>query len=175
MLLLSLASMVRTMKELSMDLSCKDTLSLSLKLLQKKRLVRERKCWCDTNFTLDELFHISSSHVVRTSVTMANAGVAPFYYPLTLNAKAVDANSGSVISSKSIVVPIANQLDQIAFVYDFDLTVQTKTSVQFSIWLNSSHLVGNQTIVFAISNASASGFIQLPTFPIGPCTSSNIV
>ena len=109
---------------------------------------------------------------MRISATMANAGVAPFYYPLTFNVKAVDTNSGSMISSKSIVVPIANQLDQIAFIYDFDLTVETNTSVQFSIWLNSSHLVGNQTIVFAIANASDSGFIQLPIFFIGPCTSS---
>lgn len=109
--------------------------------------------------------------MVRISVTMVNAGVAPFYYPLTLNAKAVDANNGSLISSKSIVVPISKQLDQISYIYDFDLIVQTNTNVQFSIWLNSSHLVGSQAIVFAISNASTSGFIQLPTFSIEPCTS----
>lgn len=100
---------------------------------------------------------------------MANMGVAPFYYPLTLNAKAVDATTKALISSKSISVTIANQLDQKSFIYNFDLTVETNTNVQFSTWLNSSHLVGNQTIVFAISDANTSGVIELPVLPIGPC------
>jgi hypothetical protein len=100
---------------------------------------------------------------------MVNVGIAPFYYPLTLNTKAVDATTKALISSKSIFVPIANQLDQRSFIYNFDLTVETNTNVQFSTWLNSSHLVGNQTIVFAISGASASGVIELPVLPIGPC------
>jgi hypothetical protein len=100
---------------------------------------------------------------------MSNVGIAPFYYPLTLNAKAVDATTGSLISSKSIPVPIENQLDQRSFVYYFDMVIETNTSVQFSTWLNSSNLVGNQRIVFAISGASASGIIQLPAVFIGPC------
>lgn len=103
---------------------------------------------------------------------MSNAGVAPFYYPLSLNAKTVNTKTGALISTKSTVVPIFNQLDQRSFVYNFNMTVETDTNVQFSIWLNSTHLVGNQAIVFAVSNASASGIIQLPTFSIAPCTSS---
>jgi hypothetical protein len=104
---------------------------------------------------------------------MSNAGIAPFYYLLTLNAKAVDATTGSPISTKSISVPISNQLDQNSFVYYFDMAVETSTSIQFSTWLNSSHLVGNQTIVFAISGASASGVIQLPPVSIGSCTTQS--
>jgi hypothetical protein len=100
---------------------------------------------------------------------MSNVGIAPFYYPLTLNAKAVDATTGSTISSKSISVPILNQIDKHSFVYYFDMTVETNTNIEFSTWLNSSHLVGNQTIVFSILGASASGVIQLPTIFIEPC------
>jgi hypothetical protein len=100
---------------------------------------------------------------------MANVGIAPFYYPLTLNTKAVDATTGSTVSSKSISVPIANQIDHNSFVYNFYMTVETNTSIQFSTWLNSSHLVGNQTIVFAILGASTSGVIQLPPIFIEPC------
>lgn len=114
-------------------------------------------------------FLFSSSHVVQIGITMSNVGIAPFYYPLTLNVKAVDASTGSLISSKSVPVPIANQLDQNVFIYNFDMTVQSNTNVQFSTWLNSSHLVGNQTIVFAISGANTSGLIQLPTISIEPC------
>ena len=117
------------------------------------------------------LIHFSS-HIVSIGITMSNAGVAPFYYPLTLNAKAVDTKSGAAVSSKSTVVPILNQLDQRSFVYNLNMTVETDTNVQFSVWLNSTHFVGNQTIVFAIYNASASGIIELPTFSIVPCTSS---
>jgi hypothetical protein len=106
---------------------------------------------------------------VRIGVTMSNVGVAPFYYPLTLNANAVDTTTGSLISSKSISVPISNQLDQSYFVYYFDMAVQTSTNIQFSTWLNSPNLVGNQAIVFAISGASTSGIIQLPTMSIGTC------
>ncbi|CAF4056964.1 unnamed protein product [Rotaria magnacalcarata] len=51
------------------------------------------------------------------------------------------------------------------------MTVQSNTNIQFSTWLNSSHLVGNQVIVFAVSGASASGIIQLPTVSIGSCLS----
>jgi hypothetical protein len=100
---------------------------------------------------------------------MANMGIAPFYYPLTLNAKAVDNTTRAIISSKSISVPIANQLDQRSFIYNFDLTVETNTHIRFSTWLNSSHLVGNQNIVFASSGATVAGAIQLPILPIGPC------
>jgi hypothetical protein len=106
-------------------------------------------------------------------VTMSNVGVAPFYYPLTLNAKAVDVNTGCTISSKSISVPILNQLDQSYFVYYFDMAVQTNANIQFSTWLNSSQLVGNQTIVFAISGANASGIIQLPALSVGSCATQS--
>ncbi|CAF1557858.1 unnamed protein product, partial [Adineta ricciae] len=68
-----------------------------------------------------------------------------------------------------ISVPISNQLDQVSFVYSFDVTVQTYANIQFSIWLNSPYLVGNQTIVFAISGANTSGIIELATIPIEPC------
>jgi hypothetical protein len=100
---------------------------------------------------------------------MVNVGIAPFYYPLTLNAKAVNADTGSLISSTSIPVPIQNQIDQHVFIYNFDMMVQTNTTVKFSAWLNSSHLLGNQAIVFAIQDASASGIIQLPPIFIEPC------
>lgn len=116
-------------------------------------------------------FFFSSSHVVRINVTMSNFGVAPFYYPLTLNAKAADVTTGSTVSSKSIAVPIENQIDKRSFIYNFDMMVETNTTIQFSTWLNSSNLVGNQTIVFAISGASASGIIKLPSLFIEPCTS----
>lgn len=170
---LNQATTVQIMQELSMDRSCRATLSLSLELLQKKLLALERKYMPVISAIRCHIILIHfSSHIVSIGVTMSNAGVAPFYYPLTLNAKAVDTKTGAVVSSKSTVVPILNQLDQHSFVYDFNITVKTDTNVQFSIWLNSTHLVGNQTIVFAISNASASGVIQLPTFPIAPCTSS---
>jgi len=104
---------------------------------------------------------------------MSNFGVAPFYYPLTLNAKAVDVTTGSTVSSKSISVPIENQIDKRSFVYNFDMTVETNTNIQFSTWLNSSNLVGNQTIVFAISGASASGIIKLPSIFIEPCATQS--
>jgi hypothetical protein len=104
---------------------------------------------------------------------MSNFGVAPFYYPLTLNAKAVDVTTGSTVSSKSISVPIENQIDKRSFVYNFDMMVETNTNIQFSTWLNSSNLVGNQTIVFAISGASASGVIKLPPIFIEPCVTQS--
>jgi hypothetical protein len=104
---------------------------------------------------------------------MSNVGIAPFYYPLTLNTKAADATTGSLILSKSISVPISNQLDQSSYVYYFDMAVATNTNVQFSTWLNSLHLVGNQTIVFAISGASASGIIELPAMSIGSCATQS--
>jgi hypothetical protein len=100
---------------------------------------------------------------------MSNVGLAPFYYPLTLNTKGIDADTGSVIAFESISVPMEKQLDQEIFVYYFDMMIQSNTNVQFSVWLDSSHLVGNQSIVFAISNASTTGFIQLPTVFIGNC------
>ncbi len=104
---------------------------------------------------------------------MSNVGVAPFYYPLTLNVNAIDANTRSLISTKSISVPISNQLDQSSFVYYFDIAVKTNTNIQFSTWLSSSRLVGNQAIVFAISGASASGIIQLPAVSIGSCATQS--
>ena len=100
---------------------------------------------------------------------MSNVGLAPFYYPLTLNTKGIDADTGSTIASESISIPIEKQLDQEIFVYYFDMMIKSNTNVQFSVWLNSSHLVGNQSIVFAISNASTTGFIRLPTVFIGNC------
>lgn len=100
---------------------------------------------------------------------MSNVGLAPFYYPLSLNTKSIDVNTGSVIASESIPVPIEQQLDQQIFLYCFDMMIQSNTSVQFSVWLDSPHLVGNQSIVFAIANASITGFIQLPTVFIGNC------
>ncbi|CAF0757386.1 unnamed protein product [Adineta steineri] len=53
------------------------------------------------------------------------------------------------------------------------MMVNTNTTIQFSTWLSSPHLVGNQTIVFAISGASASGVIQLPAISIGSCATRN--
>ena len=107
-------------------------------------------------------FFFSSSHVVRVGVTMSNLGVAPFYYPLTLNVKAVDTTTGSSTLSKTISVPIANQLNNSSFVYCFNMAVQNNANIQFSIWLNSINLVGSQTIVFAISGTSASGVYSAP-------------
>ena len=104
---------------------------------------------------------------------MSNTGVAPFYYPLTLNAKAVNSITQSLILTKSVTVPLANQLDQNSYIYDLDMKIEANTNVQFSIWLDSSNLVGNQKIVFAISNASSSGIIQLPIMFIRSCDSQN--
>ena len=42
---------------------------------------------------------------------MSNAGIAPFYYPLTLNAKGIDTNTESLIALQSLLVPMDNQLD----------------------------------------------------------------
>ncbi len=100
---------------------------------------------------------------------MSNVGLAPFYYPLTLNAKGIDVDTGSVIAFESISVPIEKQLDQEIFLYYFYMMIQSNTNVQFYVWLDSSHLVGNQSIVFAISNASTTGSIQLPTVFIRNC------
>ena len=100
---------------------------------------------------------------------MSNVGLAPFYYPLTLNTKGIDADTGSVVAFESVSVPIEKQLDQEIFVYYFDMMIQSNTKVQFSVWQDSSHLVGNQSIVFAISDASTTGFIELPTVFIGNC------
>lgn len=100
---------------------------------------------------------------------MSNVGLAPFYYPLTLNTEGIDADTESLIAFESIPVPIEKELDQEIFVYYLRMMIQSNTNVQFSIWLNSSHLVGNQSIVFALSNASTTGFIQLPTVFIGNC------
>ncbi len=74
-----------------------------------------------------------------------------------------------MISSKSIPVPIVNQIDHRSFIYDFDMKVESNTRIQFSTWLNSSHLVGNQTIVFAILSASNSEIIQVSPIFIEPC------
>jgi len=60
-------------------------------------------------------------------------------------------------------------LDQEIFVYNFDMIIKSNINVQFSVWLNSSHLVGNQSIIFAIENASSTGIIQLSTVFIGSC------
>lgn len=100
---------------------------------------------------------------------MSNAGIAPFYYPLTLNAKGIDTNTESLIALQSLLVPMNNQLDQEIFVYNFDMIIKSNTNVQFSVWLNSSHLVGNQSIIFGIENASSTGIIQLSTVFIGSC------
>ncbi|CAF0751841.1 unnamed protein product [Adineta steineri] len=127
-----------------------------------------------SEITAKEITCSGTSHVVRVGVTMSNVGVAPFYYLLMLNTKAVDTTTGSSISSKSISVPIVNQLDQKAFVYYFDMMVNTNTTIQFSTWLSSPHLVGNQTIVFAISGASATGVIQLPAISIGSCATLSV-
>lgn len=152
-----------------MDLSCKDIHSMYLKLLQKKHLVQERKFYLKHPSYNNDHFALFRSYVVRVGVTMTNAGVAPFYYPLTLNAKAVDTNTRSIITSKSISVPIVNQLDQLSFIYYFDMAVQVNSIIQFSIWLNSTVLIRNQAIVFSIMGASVSGVIQLPPISIGSC------
>ncbi|CAF1493975.1 unnamed protein product [Adineta ricciae] len=127
-----------------------------------------------SQIAVSEITCSALSHVMRISVTMSNVGVAPFYYPLTLNVKAADSTNKSAAIYKSISVPISNQLDQFSFVYSFDVTVQTYANIQFSIWLNSPYLVGNQTIVFAISGANTSGIIELPAVPIEPCGTQSV-
>ncbi|CAF1110178.1 unnamed protein product [Adineta ricciae] len=122
-----------------------------------------------SRITATEMTCSGLSHVMRIAITMSNAGIAPFYYPLILNVKAVDTTSSSPDVYKSISVPISNQLDQISFVYSFDIAVQTNGVIQFSIWLSSPNLVGSQAIVFAVSGANTSGIIQLPTVSIGSC------
>ncbi|CAF0984312.1 unnamed protein product [Adineta steineri] len=126
-----------------------------------------------SEITATEMTCSGYSHVMRIGVTMSNAGVAPFYYPLILNVKAVDTTSRSPAVYKSISVPISNQIDQVSFVYSFDIAVQTYGMIQFSIWLSSPNLVGSQAIVFAISGASTSGIIQLPAVSIESCATQS--
>ncbi|CAF1085166.1 unnamed protein product [Adineta steineri] len=102
-----------------------------------------------SEITATEMTCSGYSHVIRIDVTMSNAGVAPFYYPLILN------------------------LDQVSFVYSFDIAAQTYGMIQFFIWLSSPNLVGSQAIVFAISGASTSGIIQLPAVSIEACATQS--